>query len=147
LQGERLELPNTSRVLALERDATDLNAFIAGFDIAGCGAPARRRIFAIPPGMPIKITRSTSVAGWTVIASACASILSNAMTIGFARMFASRRSLVSRVRFRKAWRDLPFLETLPWVAASAPAPSYGRSTHRDGSSKRRSSPTSFDPTE
>jgi hypothetical protein len=54
LQGEKIELPDTDRVRALEHDAADLNAFIAGFNIGGCDAPAWRRIFAIPPDMPIK---------------------------------------------------------------------------------------------
>jgi hypothetical protein len=47
LQGVKIELPDTPRLRALEHDAADLNAFIAGFNIGGCDAPAWRRIFAI----------------------------------------------------------------------------------------------------
>jgi hypothetical protein len=54
LQGEKIELPDTERVRVLERDAADLNAFIAGFNIGGCDAPAWRRIFAIPQRMPLR---------------------------------------------------------------------------------------------
>jgi hypothetical protein len=54
LQGVKIELPDTDRVRALEHDAAELNEFITDFNIGGCDAPAWRRIFTIPPDVPIK---------------------------------------------------------------------------------------------